>query len=76
MAQTNSVTIQASGSLRQHIGAETRVHNVRTVGEAVSQLKLPEVGELLFIVNGRLAYWQTELEDGDVLQLAPAVGGG
>ena len=76
MNNSKSITIQATGSLKQYVASETTVHNARTVGEAVSQLGLPEVGELLLIVNGRLAYWQTELEDGDVLQLVPAISGG
>jgi molybdopterin converting factor small subunit len=42
----------------------------------VTRLNLPEVGELIMMVNGRLAHWQMELNDGDTLQLIPAISGG
>ena len=76
MSETMSVTIEAAGSLKKHIGAGTTLQDVYTVGEAVTQLALPEIGEVMMLVNGRLAYWQTELEDGDILKLVPAIGGG
>ena len=60
-----SITIKASGSLRKHIAPGTTVDNVHTVGEAMSQLALPETGELIMLVNRRMAYWDTALEDGD-----------
>lgn len=56
--------------------SDATLYNVHTVGEAVSRLNLPESGELVMLVNGRIAYWQTELEDGDVLKLIPAISGG
>ena len=34
------------------------------------------LGELILLVNGRMAHWQTPLSDGDVLKLVPAIGGG
>jgi molybdopterin converting factor small subunit len=76
MSNDTTINIRVSGSLTQHVAAETTVHNVRTVGEAVTRLNLPEVGELIMLVNGRLAHWQMEVKDGDVLQLIPAISGG
>ena len=76
MSKNKSVTIKALGSLRQHVAPGTTVQNVQTVGEAVTQLNLPEIGEMMMLVNGRIAYWQTELDDGDTLQLLPTISGG
>lgn len=72
----NNITIKVSGSLKQHLAEETIVQNVHTVGEAITSLNLPESGEMLLLVNGKLAYWNTQLQDGDVLQLVPAISGG
>ncbi|MCY3901116.1 MAG: hypothetical protein OXF86_21245 [Caldilineaceae bacterium] len=44
MSKNKSVTIEALGSLRQHVAPGTTVQNVQTVGEAVTQLNLPEMG--------------------------------
>ena len=76
MSGDKSIKIEAAGNLRQHIAPGATVYNVHTVGEAISQLNLPETGELLVLVNGRIAYWQTKLEDGDILKLVPAISGG
>jgi len=70
------IIVQVAGSLKNHPGSDTTLNNVHTVGEAVTRLNLPESGELVMLVNGRIAYWQTELKDGDVLKLIPAVSGG
>ncbi len=70
-----TITVQASGILKEQIPTELQLE-ASTVGEAVSQLNLPDVGEMLLLVNGRLAHWQTELHDGDLLKLVPAIGGG
>ena len=76
MRNDKSVTIEVSGLLRQHVDPGTKVQNVHTVGEAVIQLNLPEVGDMIMVLNGKIAYWNTELEDGDTLQLMPAISGG
>jgi len=76
MADHKTITIKATGQLREHIPPDTTLHNVHTVGEAITQLALPASSELMMLVNGRLAHWQTELQDGDVLQLVPAISGG
>ena len=76
MRKNKSVTIEVSGLLRQHVDPGTTVQNVHTVGEAVTQLNLPAAGDMIMVVNGKIAYWNTELDDGDTLQLLPAISGG
>ncbi|MBX7232866.1 MAG: MoaD/ThiS family protein [Caldilineales bacterium] len=70
------ITIQAAGSLKERIPADLTVPTARTVGEAVAQLPIPPDVGLVMMINGRLAHWNSELNDGDVLRLAPVVGGG
>lgn len=70
------IEIRAVGILKQHIPPGTTVANASTVGEAVEQLALPQSGELILLVNGKPAYWNTELRDGDTLSLVPAISGG
>lgn len=70
------ITIQATGSLKERIPPDATLADARTVGEAVAQLPMPADVGLVMMVNGRLAHWNTELKDGDVLRLAPVVGGG
>ena len=69
------ITIQTAGFLKEQIPDDLSV-DANTVGEAVTQLDLGETGELILLVNGRMAHWQTSLNDGDVLKLVPAIGGG
>jgi sulfur carrier protein ThiS len=70
-----TITIQASGILKEQIPTELEIE-ASTVGEAVSQYDLSAAGEVLLLVNGRLAHWNTVLNEGDVLKLVPAIGGG
>jgi sulfur carrier protein ThiS len=70
------ITIQVAGSLKQRIPTDLTVPTARTVGEAVAQLPIPPDVGLVMMVNGHLAHWRTELNDGDILRLAPVVGGG
>ena len=69
------VGIQAAGILKEHITPDLTVE-ASSVGEAVSQLDFRDAGEVVFLVNGRMAHWQTKLHDGDLLKLIPAIGGG
>ena len=62
--------------LKQYIPPDTSVESAHTVGEAIDRLALPELGELIMLVNGKPAYWNTELRDGDTLSLLPAISGG
>ncbi|MCS7040092.1 MAG: MoaD/ThiS family protein [Caldilineales bacterium] len=73
-----SIIVRLAGSLRPNDDHEREIvlTQARTVGEAVGQLDLPQTMGLVMLVNGRLAHWQTELQDGDVLQLLPVIGGG
>ena len=70
------VNIKASGVLKQYIAPDAALEDVHTVGEALEQLALPELGELIMLVNNRPAYQQTELADGDTLYLLPGISGG
>jgi len=70
-----AIMIQTTGILRQQVPDGLQVE-ARSVGDAVTQLDLTETGELILLVNGRMAHWQTPLSDGDVLKLVPAIGGG
>jgi molybdopterin converting factor small subunit len=47
-----------------------------TVGEAASQLPLTRSTGLVILVNGKLAQWDTALQDGDLVEIIPALGGG
>lgn len=70
------VHVDAGGSLRSHIDPHTTLEQVGTVGEAIGRLPLPRDVALIIMVNGRIAHWTTPLQDGDVLQLLPTIGGG
>ena len=76
MADQAAVSVETAGSLKHYVAPGTVLYNVRTVGEAVTRLALPEKsGQLTMLVKGRPAYWNTELEDGDTLKLVPAITG-
>lgn len=70
------VRVEAEGGLRDKIPPQTALNGVATVGEALQQLHLPPDMALIIMVNGRIAHWTTRLQDGDVLQLLPTIGGG
>jgi sulfur carrier protein ThiS len=70
------VTIKAHGALRECIPANTTLDNVQTVGDAITRLDIPHSMGLAILVNGRLAHWQTQLHDGDTVQLVPQISGG
>jgi sulfur carrier protein ThiS len=70
------VTVEAGGSLRTRIPPQTTLDDVQTVGDALQRLALPPDVALIIMVNGRIAYWTTRLNDGDAIQLLPTIGGG
>ena len=70
------ITVKAHGMLREHIGASVLVQNADTVGEAIAHLSLREDVGLAILVNGMLAHWNTQLHDGDIIQLIPQISGG
>ena len=69
------ITVQATGTLKQRIPPGTTVE-AATVAEAVTQLDVPEAEEVILLVNGRIAHWNTALADGDMLQLVLGISGG
>lgn len=70
------VTVHAH-DLPPNAGATTcAVDGARTVAEAVGLARLSLRTGVIILVNGRLASWETTLQDGDVIELLPAVGGG
>jgi molybdopterin converting factor small subunit len=71
-----SITIKVAGMLKQHLPSGATVQDVSTVGQAIERLALPEVGSLLMLVNGQMVHWHTPLQDGDTLELIPAICGG
>lgn len=71
-----AVEIQAAGILKQQIDPDVSIDDARTVGEAVERLGISHSGELIMLVNGKPAYWSTELRDGDTLSLLPGISGG
>lgn len=70
------ITIEAGGTLREKLPPHVVLDGVETVGAVLQQLQLPPDVALIIMVNGRIAYWTTPLQDGDVLQLLPTIGGG
>lgn len=71
-----AVAIQTAGFLKQQIPPDASVTDVRTVGEAIQKLDIDHSGEIIMLVNGKPAYWNTELNDGDTLSLLPGISGG
>ena len=53
-----------------------RLEDAHTVAGVFERLGLAQTGGLAILVNGRLANWHTELQDGDVVRLLRAPGGG
>jgi len=71
-----AVAIEGVGSLKSAVPADTVLTDVETVGQAIECLSLPVDVGVAMLVNGRVAHWNTELHDGDVLTLLPAICGG
>ncbi len=47
-----------------------------TLGDAIKTLPLARSTGLMILVNGKLAQWDSALQDGDEVELIPALGGG
>ena len=71
-----AVTIKAHGALRERMRDNTTLENVQTVGEALTRLALPPDTGIAILVNGRIAHWNTPLQDGDIIQIVPQLSGG
>ena len=70
------VTIEAEELLPGQPSPVLILDSPSTVGEAVTLLPLTRSTGLMILVNGKLAQWETALQDGDVVELIPALGGG
>jgi len=71
-----SITIKVAGTLKQHLPSGSTLPDVATVGQAIERLALPDMGSMIMLVNGQMVHWHTELNDGDTLELIPAMCGG
>ena len=56
--------------------AETGLEGVQTVGQALARLALTRESGFVILLNGKVSHWNAELQDGDLVQLVPAAGGG
>ena len=70
------ITIKPAGMLKDSIPSGRVVTDSHTVGDVLAQYPLPEDMGLVMMVNRRLASWQTELHEGDILFVSPVIGGG
>ena len=70
------VTIHAEDLLPEGASPALILDGPCHVGEAVKRLPLPRFTGLMILVNGKLAGWETVLQDGDEIELIPALGGG
>lgn len=71
-----SILVTIHAPTPSQAAASAAVEGARTVAEAVGMLRLSLRMVVIILVNGRLAGWETMLQDGDVIELLPAVGGG
>lgn len=65
-------TLRMYGEKEQKVTAEASV----TPGDIIDRLRLPVSEVAIVMINGRHAILEAALNDGDVLSLFPAVGGG
>ncbi len=70
------VTIEAEGLLLGEPCSVLIMDAPCTAGQAAGLLPLTRSTGLMILVNGKVARWETLLEDGDVVELIPALGGG
>jgi molybdopterin converting factor small subunit len=70
------VTIRAEGLLIGEVSTVMTLVSPCTVGEAVEGLPMSRSTGLMILVNGKLAGWGTQLQDGDKVELVPVLGGG
>jgi len=65
-------TLRLYGEKEQTVVSETRL----SPSDIIDRLRLPGKEVAIIMINGRHAQIDTILNDGDVLSLFPAVGGG
>ena len=78
------ITIRLLASYRQYLpqdhnaraGYVQEVASAATAGDVVVRLPIPQSDPYTFFVNGRHAEQDQVLQEGDVLSIFPAVGGG
>jgi molybdopterin converting factor small subunit len=70
------VTIQAEDLLPGEASRVLTLAGPCTIGEAVKELALSRSTGLMILLNGRIARWESPLQDGDEVELIPALGGG
>lgn len=70
------VTVRAEDLLPNAASVVLTFDHPCTVGSVVQALAPVRSTGLMILVNGKLAGWQTVLQDGDDVELIPALGGG
>ncbi len=70
------ITVHAEDLLPRGASPVLTLDGPCTLGEAVKALPLARSTGLMLLVNGKLAQWATVLQDGDEVELIPALGGG
>lgn len=78
------ITVRLLASYRQYLprfavdgsGYRLQVESGACVAQVLAALPIPPTDAFTFFVNGRHAERNQVLEDGDVLSIFPAVGGG
>jgi molybdopterin converting factor small subunit len=70
------VTIHAEDLLSGEASPVLTLDVPCTIGEAVKQLPLSRSTGLMIVLNGRIAQWDSQLQDGDEVELIPALSGG
>lgn len=78
------ITIRLLASYRRYVpedcdpqaGYPLEIEPGVTIGQVLLELPIPADGPSTFLVNGRHAVREQPLQEGDVLAVFPAVGGG
>ena len=72
------ITIKLFATLRNGLFDEEKreVFQGATIGEVIKNLNIPGNQVTLILLNGRHAWPDTELKNGDILSLFPPIGGG
>ncbi len=71
-----AIVIQSAGYLKKQIAADVIIEGNTSVGEAIDELGVARENEMILLVNGKLADWNTKLQDGDTLSILPGLSGG
>ena len=76
--KTMEITIKLFATLRNELFDEEKreISKDATIGEVIRDLNIPGNQVTLILLNGRHAWPDTKLNDGDTLSLFPPIGGG